>query len=310
MKYSFKKPLTGLEIDDLSLKMVQIIKEKKGWRLISCTEVPLQYETVELSHKDENIIDPYNFKNAMEEALENMSGKISRIGLSLPNESLKITTHSLEDLHGKRTKVKDLIAWKEKATLPFPIEKAKITFFPFHPKSMEGKSYYIVAIGFQDIINDFEINLQRLKIDAEVIRPSVINHINFYGESLADFGITAFLGLFKRYFSFFVFEDGQMMFYRGKRRSDSYFHFIQEIDMTIELFLREYPDKMIETLSLGSQIEVTTDLKSELESYSDIDVDVINEEDLITLDQSLKNDEPLNIGMYTTAIGAAQSLIE
>ena len=310
MKYSFKKPLTGLEIDDSSLKMVQVIREKKGWRLIRCKKISLPDETMELSHKDENILDPYHFQHAVEEALADMTGKVTRVGISLPNESLKITTHSLENLHNKKSRIKELIAWKEKTTLPFPVEKAKISFSSFYPKSMEGKVFYLVAIGFEDIIKDFEVNMQRLKINAEVIRPSVINHINFYTSALDNSGIKAFLGLFEHYFSFFVFEDSQMIFYRGKRRSASYFHFVQEIDMTIELFQREYPDKMIETLCLGSQIELTHDLESELEGYSDMDMVLINEKNIITPDQNLDNGEALNIGTYTSAIGAAQSLID
>ena len=309
MKYSFKKPLTGLDIDSSSIKMVQLLKEKKGWRLIRCKEIPLEHETLEVSHRDENIIDPYLFTHTLEEALQGMSGKVTSIGLSLPNDCLKITTHIFKGLHDKKSKIKDLIAWKEKTTLPYPIEKAKISFFPFKPRSMEER-VFLVVIGFQDIIRDFETNLKRLKINPQVIRPSIINHINFYMESLDPTGITAFLGLFEQYFSFFVFEDDQMIFYRGKRKSVSYLHFVQEIDMTIELFHRDHPEKKIEKLYIGSQIELADALETELENYSDIDTTLINENKIIALDQELNdNGGKISLRRYGSAIGAAQSLI-
>jgi hypothetical protein len=275
--------------------------------LIRCKEIPLAHETLEVSHRDENIIDPHLFAHTLEEALQAMSGKISSIGLSLPNDCLKITTHTFKGLHDKKGKIKDLIAWKEKMTLPYPIEKAKISFFPFKPKSLEER-IFLVVIGLEDIIKDFEMNLKRLKINPQVVLPSMINHINFYMEPLNPTGITAFLGLFEQYFFFFVFEDDQMLFYRGKRKSLSFLHFVQEIDMTIELFHRDHPEKKIEKLYIGSQIELAVALETELENYSDIDITLINENKIITLDQELNNGEKISLRRYGSAIGAAQSL--
>lgn len=309
MKYTFKKPLTGLAIDGSSIKMVQVLKEKNGWKLIRCKNSPLPPETLEFSHKDENIIDPNLFLDTVKEALQAMSGGVRRVGLSLPNEILKVTTHTFKGVQESDARIKQLISWKEKATLPFPVEKAQIGCYSFVPKSMEER-LYLTAIGFKDIISDYEMNLKRLKIHPEVIHPSGINHVNFYMEHLNPLGITGFLGLFEHYFTFFIFEDDQLIFYRGKRKPLSYIHFLQEIDMTIELFQKEHPDKEIEKLYLESQIELSHDLESEIEDYSEIDITEIDESEIISLDQDLDdNEEKIIIGSYGSAIGAAQSLV-
>jgi hypothetical protein len=306
----FTKPYTGLDIDSFFLRMVQIVKEKRGWRLIKRHMVQLAPETLECSYKDENIMAPHAFLEALQENLSAMWGRVESIGVSLPIESLKLTTYKFEGLHEAKGKVKELIAWKERETLPYPVEKAKISFYSFYPDSME-EAVYLAAIGFIDIIRDYELNIKQLKLNPKIMRPAVINQINFYMQSFDAVGITAFLGLFKQHFSFFVFQDNQLIFYRGKRKPVSYIHFIQEIDMTIELFQREYPGKAIEKLVIGKQLATIYNLDAEFENYTEMEISLIDENDIITLDEALsEDDDEAGIGPYASAIGAAMSLAD
>ena len=311
MIFKLTKPYTGLDIDGSFLRMVQTVKEKKGWRLIRCNTVQLPPETLEFSYKDENIIAPHVFVQVLEETLMGMSGRVENIGLSLPIESLKIVTYKFEGLQqDAKNKIRDLIAWKEKETLPYPVEKARISFSSYSPKSMEER-LYLAAIGYMDIVRDYELNIQHLKLNPKVIRPAVINQINFYMQNFDETGTTAFLGLFDNYFSFFVFNDDQLIFYRGKRKPVSYIHFMQEIDMTIELFHSEYPGKDIERLALGRRLASHYNMDTEFDNYPDMDINLIDEEGLISLDEDVMTDNgELNISSYASAIGAAQSLAD
>jgi len=310
MQFKFIKPYTGLDVDDSSIRMVQIVREKKGWRLIRCKTVELPPETVEFSYKDENIIAPHLFSQALEEALMGMSGRVDTIGLSLPIESVKLIAYKFEGLQDTKDNIRDLIAWKEKETLPYPVEKAKISFCSFSPKAMEER-VYLSAIGFMDIIKDFELNMRHLRLNPRVIRPAVINQINFYMHNFNVTGISAFLGLFKNYFSFFVFDGDQLIFYRGKRRPVSFIHFMQEIDMTIELFQGEYAGRNIERLVLGRQLALAYNMDAEFDNYPEMEIALIDEEGLIAVDEAIRDDyKELNISTYASAIGAAQSLFD
>jgi hypothetical protein len=310
MKFKFTKPYAGLDIDGSYLRMVQIVKEKKGWRLIGCKTVQLPPETMECSYKDENIIAPHVFYEALEDALQGMSGRVEFIGLSLPIESLKVLTYKFEGLHDKKSKIKELIAWKERDTLPYPVEMAKISFCSFSPKAME-ETIYLTTIGNVNIIRDFELNIRQAKLNPKFIRPAVVNQINFYMQNFGMTGINAFLGLFEHYFSFFVFIDDQLIFYRGKRKPNSYIHFVQEIDMTIELFQREYPGKSIENLAIGRQLASAYNIDTGFDSFPEMEVTMIDENKIIFFDDSdFEDHEKLIIGPYASAIGAAQSLAE
>ncbi len=308
MKYKFKKPFTGLEIDSTSIKMAQVIKEKRNWRLLSCKSLSLPPDVLELSYKEENIIDPYQFRESIQEILKSAVGHVSRVGLSLPNEIVKVVIHRFNGIKESSAKIAQLIQWKEKASLPFPIEKAKISISTFTHKATEERSF-LTGIGFKDVILDYELNLKRFKVNAEVIQPSGINHLNFYMPFMDPSGITAFLGLFEKYFTFFVFEDSQLIFFRGKRRSFSFVHFLQDIDMTIELFQRDYPSKEIGKLFFGSQVGLTQDLEQEIKEYTYMDFTVLDENEIVFLDEGLtKTAKDIDIAYYAAAIGAAQSL--
>lgn len=308
MKFKFQKPFTGIDIDGTSVKMVQVLKEKKIWRLINCKSITLPTDVLELSYKEENIIEPSLFRDTIQEVLKSTKNRVSRIGLSLPNEIIKVTIHRFNGLRESEAKIEQLIRWKEKASLPFPIEKAKISTSIFTHKDT-GERSYLTAIAFSDVITDYELHFKRLKINPELIHPSGINQINFYISRLESSGITSFLGLFEKYFTFFVFEDSQLIFFRGKRRSFSFVHFLQEIDMTIELFKRDYPTKEIEKLYFGSQVGLSQDLEQEIKEYTYMDFMVLDESEIILMDEGLDDHgKKIDIAYYASAIGAAQSL--
>ncbi len=300
---------TGIEISPFSLKMAQVLKEKKGWTLIACNETPLPADVLELSYKNKNIVDPPMFLAALRTVLNGASGNIRRVGLSLPNEVVKISLYRFDEIPQSRTAIKELISWQEKATLPFPPQRASIAYAVFSGPPIEKGKSVLSAFGSRDIIGDYERNLKRLRIDAEVIQPSAVNHVNFYSTHLPLPGIVAFLGVFQNFFTFLVFEEGQLIFYRGKRRSTIAVHFLQEIDMNIELFLTEHPGKDLQFLFLQCQYKPSEDFLSEFQSYFDVNIEVIPEEKLLEIGESVKKQTGMpDIASYASAIGAAQSL--
>jgi hypothetical protein len=233
---------------------------------------------------------------------------VSRIGVSLPNEIVKISIHSFDALPTSRPKVEELILWKEKPLLPFPLEKAKISYTVLED-TQGGKKRLLVALGSLDIIRDYELNLRKLRINPEIVQVSSINQMNFYINHLPATGIHSFLGVFDEYFSFFVLEEGRISFYRGKRKHPMYVRFIQEIGMTVQLFLDENPGKKPETVYVQSQVGLPQGFAKDVIQDFFFETRTINENELIALDPSLFGDgKPVSVAPYASAIGAAQSL--
>lgn len=309
MKLGLGKYLTGLELNESSVKMAQIAKGKRGWKLIRFGSVPFPSEALELSYSKRNIVDYPLFLDTLREAMNLAEGRVTRVGLSLPNEIVKLSIYGFEDLPETEDRILQMIGWKEKETVPFPVGNAKIAYFPLFRLRSTNQKGLLAAIGLKDIIREYETSLRRMKLRPEIVQPAAINHLNFYLPQLDAPGSVGFFGLFEDFFSFFVFEEGRLVFYRGKRKAPSFLRFLHEIDLTIELFLRENPDKTINKLYLGSQIGSMHDLVSEIEDLYNIESSFLDAGENITIEDGIrKRQENPDIASYAAAIGAAQSL--
>lgn len=308
MIFRFQKVLTGLELSATFVKMAQVVKEKKGWRLIGCAEVPMPPGVLDLSYRRKNIEDLPGFLDTLKEALKYADGRVSRLGLSLPSEIVKVSVHKFEDLPKEKKSIEKFVLWRERERLPFPVEEAKFSYETVSPYS-GGSQRLLVAVGSRDIIREYETSLKSLGIDPEVVQPSAINHLNFYMDGLVLDGVTSFLGLFENYFTFFVFEKEQLVFYRGKRRPLSIVHAIQEINLTVEFYHSQNPDKRVEKIFLGNQAKPAHGLETDMPGDFGIQLSVMDEEALVFRDGGL-NDQAgaIDLAGYASAIGAAQSL--
>ncbi len=309
MKLGFGNYLTGLELNASSVKVAQVTKGKRGWKLVGFGSVPFPSEALDLSYSKRNIVDYPLFLDTLKEAMTLAEGRVTRVGLSLPNEIVKVSIYGFEDLPETKDRTLQMIAWKEKETLPFPVGKAKIAYSPLGRIRSSNQKELLAAIALKDIIREYETSLRQMKIRSEIIQPAAVNHLNFYLPQLDAPGSVGFFGLFEDFFSFFVFEEGRLVFYRGKRKAPSFLRFLHEIDLTIELFLRENPDKTINRLYLGSQIGPVHDLVSEIEDLYNIESSFLEAGQSIEIEDGIKKgQEKTDIAYYAAAIGAAQSL--
>jgi len=305
-----QKTLTGIEITESSLRVAQIVKDKRGWRVTGLVASPLPEDTLKLSFKTENINDPEAFVGTLRQALGTLGGGLCRVGLSLPNEVVKVSLQSYSDLPRGRKQTEEMIAWWVRGTLPFPVEKARVSYTPLHHDPAADKRV-LASMVHRDVVKEYEVNMRGLKLEPRVIRPSGINHYNFYHERIPRSGLMAFLGLFERYTTLFVFDEGELVFYHGLKKGYSNTHFFQDVEMMIALYQNENPGKGIDKLFYASQVGFHNELEEGLRSLTAAAVSRLPEREMITVDPSLngKRDE-VALYPFAAAIGAAQSLAQ
>ncbi len=317
-KAGSNKILTGLDITGTSVKVAQIEKLKNGWKLLRCGSIPIPENTIKLSYKSKNIINIELFHQTIRESMELFAGGVSIAGLSIPNEIVKSSIHKYEELPKPKAEIKKMVEWGVGKLLPFPVENMKISYHIIG-KNQAGESVLFVTIGIQDVINEYELSLKKLKIDAKIIRPSGVSQLNFYINELAQFYINkppktacvAYIGLFDNFFTLFVFEDAQLIYYYGVKKGFSDIHFFQNIDMAMLHYLNKNPDKQIEKVFIGSQVGYHQELEDVLRSIIDENIHIEDEKQII--EKTIFHSEVKglkNILSYTSAIGAAQSLKE
>jgi Type IV pilus assembly protein PilM len=305
----FQRPLTGMEIAKTGVKIVQVLREKRGWRLLAAQSIPFPEDTLKLSLKTENINEPQVFLDSFRELLEKFGRKVHRVGLAIPSEVIKVFINRYASLPKPGEEADKMIAWLAKKSLPFPAEQTHISHYLLGGRP-GGVRTLLVTIGFRDVIREYELNLRELKIQPEIIRPAGINHFNFYCDHIPRGGIVAFMGLFENFFTFFVCAHGSVLFYHGGKRGFSDIHFFQDIDMTFHLFENENPGARIEKLFFGSEVGFARALEEGLRTLGEIEVVRMQETDLISMDSVSVGLSRGEICAYAAAIGAAQSLVQ
>lgn len=304
-----QKILTGIEISGSSVCAAQIQKEKKGWRLLQCRSELFPEDTLQLAYKTKNIINPTQFLGTVKKVMEQMDGKVSYVGLSLPNEIVKVTIQTYEDLPESNAEIEKMIAWWTGKNFHLPVELLKISYHLIG-SNKNGSTDLLVSIGIHDIIKEYESNLKELKIDSRITRPAMINQFNFYGSLIPPKGTIAYLGVFENYFIYFVFEDAQLVFCSGVRKGLSDLPlFFENIDRIMHYYLKKNPNKEIEKCYIGSQVGFHRELEEVFGNLSDMDIVMINESQIIQIDDDIDNpEEKKSISPFAAAIGAAQSL--
>ena len=159
LKYTFQKIFTGIEISETSINVAQIEKEGTGWRLIHSKTVPFPEDTLKLSYRNNNIADSNQFCETMREALQGGIGKVSSVGLSLPNDIVKISIKKYEELPDKKSEIEKMIAWSTEKSLHFPDKSTKIAYEMIEQNDVNEK-WMLIAIGIRDVIKEYELNLK------------------------------------------------------------------------------------------------------------------------------------------------------
>ena len=308
-KFTFQKILTGLEINETAVNVVQIEKDSSRWRLIQSRTVPFPEDTLKLSYKKNNILDPNQFRETIKEALQDAEGKVSSIGLSLPNDIVKVSIRKYDGLPDSDLETERMISWSTEKSLHFPEKSTKIAY-ELIEENDEKEKWILVAICIKDVIKEYELNLKDLKLIPKVIRPSGINQFNFFSSDLPSTGINAFLGLYENYFTFLVFEDSKLKFFHGFKKGFSDLYFFKDIDMTIQHFMNAHPDKEVENLYIGTQVAFHKEIEDVFRNLSDINIVVMDESRHIKAEPKTENkNEREKISYFLSAIGAAQSLV-
>lgn len=304
----FRKTYTGIEINESLVNIAQIKRERDTWRLLRYNSVPFPQKTLKVSYKGKNIIDSDIFTETIKTSLESINGRISYVGLSVPNKIVKISILKFEDLPKDDEDIQRMIAWQIQKTLRSPENNEKISYYKLD-KDQDGKQKLFVTIGNQDVLKQYELLLRKIKIKAKTIRPAGINQFNFFINELPHTGTVTYVGVYSNYFFFFVFEDDCLQFCRGVKKGYSDKDFFAEVDRTFQHYMNLNPDKEIEKIYIGSNVASYRELRKDFVNLTGSSVSVIDESQMILTDFDFdKPEEREKLSSFVSAIGAAQSL--
>jgi len=308
MRRGFKKTYTGLEITRTCVNTVKVGYGSAGWNLIRTKSIKFPEEIIKFSYRNNNIIKPDLLSEIVRDAVDFHGRDKMAVGLALPNEIIKVSIQEFGELPELESEIERMVSWTIERTFHFP---ANTTRSSYHRIGWsEGFEKLLVSAGSIDVIREYESILKKSGLNPEVVKPSGVSQFNFYSQKLSDKGVISFIGLFEKFFTFYVFKNSKLIFYQGIKKGAGSEHYLDEMSMCFEYYQSQNPDDEIEKLYIGGYTGQREDAESIFSAFGYMDIIVIDETRIIgkgkDLDFSGKDGE---ITPFASAIGAAQGLL-
>ncbi len=307
--FAASKLKAGVEIAVDQIKSALIVKKEKTFFIKKLSDIRLPIGTIKPSFKKENILDVVAFKSGLEQIYKNINCK--KVSVAVPDASVKIFIKIFSDLPKEPHEVNKLISWDISRSLNIPSEDMRVSWENMGT-NIEGKHVFIVALGIETVISQYERAFKQMGIKPMMIAPAGLNQFNFYSRMVSDHGNTAYLGIFDDVVNIFVFIEGVPIFYKMVKKGmlgENSASAINDVDLLLQYYNTENPDLVIDQFYIASQIKSETQMSQILSEIGEIDFDIIEERNLIQFDKNINlKSETKPLPFYTSAIGTAQRL--
>jgi len=316
-----RKPLIGMEISPTAIRMARIEKTVGGQRLLLISEGRMPPGSITLSLRDKNIVDRESVQYAVQEAVDGLGGDCNRIGLSLPDEVVKIFIQEFQELPTRREKTHAFMLWGLEKKLRISMKDMQIAYQVLD-RLKDGKKRVFIAICYRDVLKEYEDVLRELNVGAVVVRPVGINRLNFFGQKIPGKGIMGYYGLFGNYFTLAILKDGRLLYYQGVKSGAESSVFMYHMDMAVSHFKSVNPEKIMHRVLAAYEGEDNPSLHEWLCDLVGSRVERIRGESLINVDRTTekwmarypsgmtdRTEVCRNLSGFAGAMGAAQSLL-
>ena len=226
------------------------------------------------------------------------------VGLSIPNEVIRVSIEQFAELPAIREEAERMVAWSTEKSLHLPGGSVRGSF---HPLGRGGGGRVLVTAGIREVIREYEAAVRAMGVEPRVVRPSGINQFNLYCGLLPAEGVVAYVGLFENFFTFYVLEEGKLIFYQEVKKALLNKTLYEDIEMTLQYFMTGNARREIDTLYVACHGENGTEIKESFRGINQMPVSFLSECEVFGAEEAGQAG-PGRTGTYAAAIGAAQSL--
>src|SRR6266436_3686756 len=108
---------------------------------------------------------------ALREALGNVGGRSHDVVAILPDAAVRVVLLDFETLPAKREEAESVVRFRLKKSLPFDVEKAKVSY---HAQASKGGVRVIAAVALLNVIEDYEAAFRQAGYEPGVVMPSML----------------------------------------------------------------------------------------------------------------------------------------
>ncbi|MFQ5961433.1 MAG: type IV pilus biogenesis protein PilM [Candidatus Methylomirabilales bacterium] len=135
----------GLEIDTGRIGLCQIRQTSHGVELTRGASQPLPPNLVTPSLTESNIADEQECVSQLRSLLHEVGWKGGTVAVALPDLTCRTGFQDFEELKGHRSEIRQILCWRLKDRLPFPVHEARIDYQVMPTQGNGSRLLYLLA---------------------------------------------------------------------------------------------------------------------------------------------------------------------
>ena len=236
----FSHKALGLEIYQDGARMVLIGGKPHVPRLEAYYAASFPPETMKISFREENVLNPASFVAKIREAHLRLLVGISRVSVSLPDTVGRVVLLDLETRFKTKEEGTDIIRWKLKKSFPLEISEMHLDYQVMLEKET-GDISVLVSLISRQVVHQYEDLLAEAGLQPNRIDFTTFNIHRFFSSRLEQIENAALIIWHTGILSILIFHNGMLEFYRSKELSidsNGANRFFREISSSL-LFYRD-----------------------------------------------------------------------
>lgn len=302
----FSRKSLGLEIGRNGFRMV-LTETGRGKPVITrWGEVEFPPDTVRLSLREPNIVNPAAFVASVRESWLRMLTKEKRIALTLPDSIGRILLVDLDTRFRNRQEGMDVIRWKLKKNLPFDIAQAHLDFQVLTERE-DGSLLTLVSIIGRDIVEQYEQCLETAGLEPYRIEFSSFSLYRIFAERIELAENTGIALLHAGTLILMLFRNGVLDFFRSKELVGAAIdanRLFREINSSFLVYRERVPGQDVEELFFMAPDEDATHFGAILAEATGVEPKRLDVERFVERGTDAPGDRK-TLNLLAASIGAA-----
>ena len=170
-------PSTAVSIGADHVSAVQLPRGSDPPQLAGYARVGLPDGTVAPSITGQNIQDTPAVIGAVDEVLQKLPRRPSRVALVIPDGAARVSIVHFDDPPVRVADLDELIRWQVGSSAPFRLDEAKLAWTP-GVRSAEGGRSFVVVLARRDVVMEYESVCDSVEARAGVVDVACTNLIN------------------------------------------------------------------------------------------------------------------------------------
>ncbi len=209
-------PDVAIEIDARRVAVVRLAWRGATPTVASHSVEALPPGVVTPSLSATNINDVGAIGRAITQALQRITGRVTRAALVVPDTAAKVSLIRFDNVPANAADLMELVRWQVRKTAPFPIEQATVSYTP-GIKPAEGGQEFVVTVARADLIAQYEEACSRAGVHAGLVDTATFSIINgVLAGSAAPSGDWLLVHASASYTTLAVLRGADLIFFRNR----------------------------------------------------------------------------------------------